>query len=53
MLFDGKRGFTYDDENQLTSISVSNQWRSEFVYDGFGRRRIRYEYTWASAAWSL
>lgn len=52
MLFDGKRGFAYDDENQLTNIVVTNQWKSEFVYDGFGRRRIRKEFTW-NGAWSL
>ena len=43
--------FYYDDENQLTSVTVSNAWRSEFAYDGMMRRRIRKEYTWQSSAW--
>ena len=51
MLNDGTRYFSYDDENQLTSVTVSNAWRSEFVYDGNMRRRIRREYTWAASAW--
>src|SRR5262249_39428672 len=38
----------YDDENQLTSITLSNSWRSEFVYDGKMRRRVRKELTWLS-----
>ncbi len=41
LLNDGTRYFSYDDENQLTSVTVSNAWRSEFVYDGNMRRRIR------------
>jgi len=50
---DGRRVFNYDDENQLTSVTVSNAWRSEFAYDGLMRRRIRKEYTWQSSAWIL
>ncbi len=46
LLNDGHRYFQYDDENQLTSVTVSNSWRSEFVYDGKLRRRIRREYAW-------
>jgi RHS repeat-associated protein len=48
---DGKRGFDYDDENQLIRITVTNGWKSEFLYDGKFRRRIRREYTWASSTW--
>ncbi len=48
---DGRRVFYYDDENQLTSVTVSNAWRSEFSYDGMLRRRVRKEYTWQSSAW--
>ena len=47
----GNRVLEYDDENQLTAVTVSNAWRSEFVYDGKMRRRIRKEYTWQSSAW--
>jgi len=49
----GNQVFEYDDENQLTSVTVSNAWRSEFVYDGKLRQRIRREYQWSSLAWSL
>lgn len=51
VLYDGLRNFAYDDENQLTSVLVSNAWRSQFVYDGKMRRRIRKEFTWQSGAW--
>ena len=48
---DGSRCFAYDDENQLTSVWVTNAWRSDFVYDGKMRRRLRREYTWSGSAW--
>ncbi len=49
---DGLRGFEYDDENQLTRITVTNSWKSEFVYDGLGRRRVRNESVWFNGAWA-
>lgn len=52
LLSDGKRGFDYDDENQLIRVTVTNQWKSEFSYDGKMRRRIRKEYTW-NGSWQL
>ncbi len=45
---DGLRNFAYDDENQLIQVLVSNQWMSQFTYDGKMRRRIRQEYTYQS-----
>jgi RHS repeat-associated protein len=53
LLSDGSRNFAYDDENQLISVWVANSWRSDFVYDGLMRRRIRREYSWASGIWNL
>jgi RHS repeat-associated protein len=50
---DGLRGFEYDEDNQLVAITRTNQWRSEFVYDASGRRRIRRELTWVSGTWLL
>jgi RHS repeat-associated protein len=47
---DGLRTFVYDDENQLTSVTVPTAWRTEFQYDGLSRRRIRRERTW-SGTW--
>jgi RHS repeat-associated protein len=46
------RLFEYDDENQLIRVMVTNAWKSEFVYDGKMRRRIRKEYTW-NGSWVL
>jgi RHS repeat-associated protein len=49
LLSDGLRYFVYDDENQLISVWVTNTWRSDFVYDGRMRRRIRKEFTWQAS----
>jgi RHS repeat-associated protein len=46
MTGDGLHGYEYDCANQLTRITQTNKFKSEFVYDGFGRRRIRREYAW-------
>jgi YD repeat-containing protein len=47
------KGYEYDDANQLTGITQTNAWRSEFAYDALGRRRITRDYTWSGAAWTL
>jgi RHS repeat-associated protein len=49
LLSDGLRYFAYDDENQLISVWVTNVWRSDFLYDGKFRRRIRREYSWQAS----
>jgi RHS repeat-associated protein len=51
LLSDGIRNFTYDDENQLISVWITNNWRSDFIYDGKMRRRVRLEYTWGGSSW--
>ena len=51
LLSDGNRNFSYDDENQLISVWVTNNWKSDFVYDGRMRRRIRFESNWNGSAW--
>jgi len=51
LVSDGNRNFAYDDENRLTSVWVTNVWRSDFIYDGKMRRRIRVEYTWSGSSW--
>jgi RHS repeat-associated protein len=51
LLYDGLRTFAYDDENQLTSVLVSNAWQNQFLYDGRMRRRVRREYAWQSGGW--
>jgi YD repeat-containing protein len=52
MTGDGGRAFEYDDENQLKAAQVAGVWRTEFVYDGFGRLRVRKEFTWSGSAWA-
>jgi RHS repeat-associated protein len=51
LLSDGRRGFAYDDENQLITVTVTNEWKSIFRYDGKMRRRERIECVWQSGAW--
>ena len=53
LLSDGYRTFTYDDENELTSVVVSNgistPTLTSNIYDGKMRRRIRKDYVWQGA----
>jgi RHS repeat-associated protein len=51
LLSDGTRYFVYDDENELISVTVSNAWQSQFVYDGKMRRRIEKDYSWNTSSW--
>lgn len=53
LVSDGIKGYDYDDANQLIRVTVTNGWRSEFAYDGLGRRRITKDYTWSGASWTL
>ncbi|MGB8371200.1 MAG: RHS repeat-associated core domain-containing protein [Verrucomicrobiia bacterium] len=48
---DGTRTFGFDSENQLTNVTVAGQWRSDYVYDGFNRRRIARDYNWNGSSW--
>lgn len=51
---DGTRSFAYSAEDRLTNITaVLGNWKTDFVYDGLGRRRIARDYTNSSGAWSL
>jgi len=52
LLSDGTRNFKYDDENQLISVWVANNWSNNFVYDGKMRRRIERDYSWAGSFWA-
>jgi RHS repeat-associated protein len=49
---DGTRSFAYDAENRLTTNWVTGAWKSEYVYDGLGRRRIARDYTNSSGTWN-
>jgi RHS repeat-associated protein len=51
LLSDGRRGFDYDNENQLIRVTITNSTRSDFAYDGKMRRRVRVECMWVSGAW--
>jgi len=50
--------YSYDDENQLTQFYNdpvpfgSGAKKTEFVYDGKGRLRVRKEYSWGSAPYN-
>ncbi len=50
---DGARSFAFDAENQLTNITLAGSWKSDFVYDGFNRRRIARDFVWQGGAWVL
>lgn len=49
---DGTRSFSYNDENQLTSVSSGTSYRHDFVYDGFGRKRKRIDHSWSGSSWT-
>jgi RHS repeat-associated protein len=53
LISDGRRTLDWDDENQLIRVTVTNQFKSEFSYDGKMRRRIVKEYGWSGGAWVL
>jgi RHS repeat-associated protein len=48
---DGLRSFYYDDENQLTNVTVAGSWKTEFIYDGLMRRRVTKEYTYSGSSY--
>ncbi len=52
LISDGLHGYTYNADESLAVITVTNGWKSEFTYDGLMRRRVRKEYTW-SGSWVL
>jgi hypothetical protein len=51
---DGRRILGYDEESQLTSVTVTNgvgnSTKSEFSYDGLGRMRVRKEWVWQTSS---
>lgn len=55
-----KLDYSYDDANQLIAVqtdpattTTGTLWRTEFVYDGFGRMCIRREFDRVGGAWVL
>ncbi len=52
LVSDGQKSYEYDRANQLTSVTLPGEWRTEYAYDGLGRRRISREYTWRGS-WVL
>ncbi len=52
LVSDGQKSYEYDRANQLTSVTLPGEWRTEYAYDGRGRRRISREYTWRGS-WAL
>ena len=55
LTFDGRKAFEYDDENQLVRVTRTNEWKTEFVYDGKMRMRVKKEFAWSlgSGVWVL
>ena len=52
LVWDGLKAYDYDCANELTRITVTNAWKTEFAYDGFGRRRVRKEFSWSGGSWT-
>jgi RHS repeat-associated protein len=52
LLSEGTRNFAYDDENELTNVTVPGAWMSQFVYDGKMRMRVRKEFSWNGASFT-
>jgi RHS repeat-associated protein len=51
---DGLRRFDYDFENQLTNAYHAGQWRTDFRYDAFGRKRLQRDYAYVDGSgWVL
>ena len=53
LISDGLHGYDFDCANELARVTVTNILKAEFSYDGFGRRRIRKEFTWQTNAWVM
>jgi len=51
LIWDGLIAYGYDNANELTSVTVTNCWRTQYKYDGLGRRRVRTDYAWLGLAW--
>jgi RHS repeat-associated protein len=43
--------YNYDAEDQLIRVVRTNAAKSEFTYDGLGRRRVRREFRWTNNNW--
>ena len=45
--------YDYDDENRLVSVydGTYKSYRTDFVYDGLGRMRVKQDYTWSGGTW--
>jgi RHS repeat-associated protein len=48
---DSLHSLAYDAENQLTNVTVANNFKEDFAYDGLNRLRIKREYSWSGSAW--
>jgi RHS repeat-associated protein len=50
---DGAKSFAFDAGNQLTNVTVANNFKKDFVYDGLKRLRIKREYGWIGGTWKI
>lgn len=53
LVSDGQKGYEYDSFDQLTSVTATNVWRTEYVYDAVRRLRKRKEYQWQNNQYNL
>jgi len=52
LTWDGLLAYTYDGADELTAVIFPSAWKTGYVYDGLGRRRIRKDYMWTNSAWA-
>ena len=48
----GTLTFRYCPGDLLTNITLPTAWKSDFVYDGLGRRRVELDYGWQGGTWT-
>ncbi len=52
LIWDGLTAYAYDGANELASATVTNCWRTQYAYDGLGRRRVRQDFAWSGGGWA-
>jgi RHS repeat-associated protein len=52
LIWDGLTAYSYDCANELASATVTNCWRTQYAYDGLGRRRVRQDFAWSGGGWA-
>jgi RHS repeat-associated protein len=50
---EGDRTYTYNDENRLTSVLMTNKWKEEYQYSGAQLPKVIKQYLWRNNLWTL